>query len=240
MARSESADITINRDTIIKHAMLALGALTRGQDPTTNELADYGQRLTDLIKSWMGGPKPIMPGMKVWLRTRKTISLDNTKNTYSLQASDGDVAMDPPIKIEAAYLRDSDGNDIPLRIMRTVQEYESISDKDKSGTPTAIFYERSYGTGELYLDTTPNDTTTYPSLILVYQRPVYDFDEAADDADFPAEYHLALVYNLAEAIAPDIVGDVPAHISGLAQKYLTMASLTQLEVSDIYFEPDKE
>lgn len=104
-----------------------------------------------------------------------------------------------PRSIRDPRIRDSDGNDRPLT-MYSRSDYNAIADKDMESSPTAVFFDRQRANAVLYIWPEPDDLKE--TLRFTYDRALEDLDAFTDDLDFPSEYLDALVYNLAERVAP--------------------------------------
>ena len=91
-------------------------------------------------------------------------------------------------------------------------DYYSLSNRTTDGVPTAIFYDA--GLGATTAD--PSSSTNWYGTIFVYprfedgkkvieftyQRPFQDFDAASDNPDFPQEFYLPLMLELAAMLGP--------------------------------------
>lgn len=107
--------------------------------------------------------------------------------------------VDRPQRILDVFRRTAGGADTPLsEIART--DYARLSDKDAEGAPNVWHYDRQYGQGRLYIWPVPDDDNDY-TLQLVYDRLVQDFDDTANEPDFPVEWFDVLSWNLADRIA---------------------------------------
>jgi len=115
----------------------------------------------------------------------------------------------PPQVINWINLRDQNGNDVFVEIL-TYEEYEALPSKNSpiyQGDPVAVYYEShlvgGLGSGYGLLNTDVNgsiDLTKY--LVVNYVREIQDWVNPADEPDFPKEWNLALVYNLAKHLSP--------------------------------------
>jgi hypothetical protein len=178
-----------------------------------------------------------MPGLKVWQRERGSLTL-TAKAEFSLKPSGGDCDIQVPTAIITASLRNSDGQDSPLKIMRTIQEYEGIGDKSATGDPGAIFYERRLDEGKLYTDVVPSDLTK--TIRFVYLQPLEDLDANTNDLDFPAEYLLPIAHNLGINVAPKLGMTLSnEHASAAAASGAIIQSF-EPETSTVYFEPGRD
>lgn len=157
------------------------------------------------------------------------VSVDNQVWTYTTK-------MQQPLKILTAYLRDSEGDDTPLDVDMTLEEYESLPDKDVDGEPCQFYFEKSRTDATLYLDTAVEDVTDV--LHVTFYRPIEDFDNATDDADYPQQWFRALKFGLALDIAPEYGIEPLPNVVRLASESLAIAQNVDLEQSDVFYEPE--
>lgn len=83
MSTSGTYSFTVNRDQIIRTAMLNIGKLDESETPTAQQTTDCAMMLNMLIKQWMG-KADYAPGLKVWTRRRGHLFLSNSTGTYSV------------------------------------------------------------------------------------------------------------------------------------------------------------
>jgi len=145
----------------------------------------------------------------------------------------------PPTEIMDPLRRTSDGEDTPMDIISQA-EYMGIGDKDASGTPTKIYYEKRIDELRIYLNATPSVTTD--SIVFVALLPIEDFDSTKDNPDFTREWHRTLKWNLAKELLAKFPSskDRAAVIIAHANESLGIANMFEPENSDVYFEPDKD
>lgn len=108
-----------------------------------------------------------------------------------------------PDNLEAVVLRDTSGNDVPVRFM-TMQEYMLLPSKavtTATGDPSAVYYEAQLTNGVLYLDVAGVGDVTQ-KLHVVWLEPIEDMTAAADELDMPQVWYLPVVLGLAKLIAP--------------------------------------
>jgi len=82
-ATSGSYTFSVTRDQIIRAAMMDIGALAEGENPTAQEVSDCALKLNMMVKQWMGNTD-FAPGLKVWTRKRADLFLGNSKYLYNL------------------------------------------------------------------------------------------------------------------------------------------------------------
>ena len=89
-------------------------------------------------------------------------------------------------------------------IILTNREYEWQTNKRETGTPTMVYYKPNAFEGELFLWQAPDDYwSENGSMSFVFQRQIQDMASSTDAPDFPAEWHEALIYQLAIRLAPN-------------------------------------
>lgn len=75
MASSGSYDLSVSGDDIIEAAMKKYGGLAIGESASTAEKTAGRLALNMLVKQWMAPPNAIAPGLKMWQRTRTSLTL---------------------------------------------------------------------------------------------------------------------------------------------------------------------
>jgi len=83
MSTSGSYSYTVNRDQIIRQAMLTIGKLDESEVPNAQEISDCAFVLNLMIKQWQGRTD-FSPGLKVWTRRRGYLFLNSTTGQYSV------------------------------------------------------------------------------------------------------------------------------------------------------------
>lgn len=131
------------------------------------------------------------------------------------------------------------GIDTPLMI-DSREEYFDLPLKTGPGVPNIVFYDRRGGansTGAFY--TWQREATVTDCIKFTWQRPIQDFNVAADDPDLPQEWIQTIVFNLAEILALSY-----GHVKRLelieprAARYLGAMMWNEKELEDISFYPD--
>lgn len=119
-------------------------------------------------------------------------AIDNSVYVYTTKSG-------RPQKILYAYRRDGT-NDTPVGIISR-EEYSTLSNKGSSGPVNQIHHDPQLTTGNLFV--WPAVDTSVDKLILIAQDIVSNLDTAAGNPEFPPEWHNALLWNLAEEMAPE-------------------------------------
>lgn len=106
-----------------------------------------------------------------------------------------------PLKISSCRLLLYNGlTETPMN-MFSRKEYMDLPNKNNQGTPTAFFYIPKLDHGELYIWPSPQNSTY--GVRYSWYKPLMDFTDPDDTADFPQEWINALTWNLALELAPD-------------------------------------
>jgi hypothetical protein len=86
MATSGIYTLTVNRDDIIREALLNLGILEESEVPTAQETTDCARKLNMIVKQ-LAGTMDKAPGFKMWQRERGDLFLSSTQFAYDLGSS---------------------------------------------------------------------------------------------------------------------------------------------------------
>jgi len=196
MATSGTSNYSTTRDSLIKAALRACGAIAQGETPTADQYTEASEALNFIAKAFMAD------GMPLWAMKQYSVPLTST-STYNI--GDGQTINTPkPMRIVQAYLHNTSTDiDIPMRVI-TRDEYNRLGNKTTTGQPIQIFYEPLRTYGVLHTFPVPDSySQTYTEIVIVYQRPFEDFDSSTDEPDFPQEWFEPLKWALADTLAPE-------------------------------------
>ena len=145
-----------------------------------------------------------------------------------------------PLRPIDAFMRTiSTSNDQPLTpISRT--DYDARGNKTNLGTVSEYYYDAQLGNAQLYLPTTPSDSTQ--ALHLVVQRPLQDMVSATDNFDLPAEWFLPIKWGLADELSLEY-GASEAAMAKLERKALALRSTCfdfSVEEASVFFSVDSQ
>lgn len=143
-----------------------------------------------------------------------------------------------PFEIVSGTLRDTDGNDSPIDVNLSVDEYELIPNKTTEGTVSRIYWEARKDLVRAYLDYSPIDTTKV--VRLVFHSYIEDSTSQTDDVDFPAEWFRALVGQLAMDSALDFSRPVTPELQEFAKESLQMAKNAHPLKSTAFYASDPD
>lgn len=223
----------VNRDDVIKASLRLLEVIGLGETPLTEDFTNCAQALNIMVKAWQ------IDGYKLW--AIRDISVPLVAGNASYQIGDtatgtGAVVTNRPLRIQDAYIRDSNDKDTSLEIIPRAT-YDLLSDKTASGIPNQIFYDPLLTNGVLYVWPVPTDATS--TIHIVVQKPLADFNLSADNPDFPQEWYQALKWGLAAEVGLEY-GATERKIARIEQKAMIfkeqLNNWTQEEPS-MFFSP---
>lgn len=147
-----------------------------------------------------------------------------------------------PLYLETVVLRDINYQDTPVNILKTVQDYDILSNKadiTQLQDPTAVYYENQLTNSYLYTDAgAALDVTKH--LAITYMEPVQDFNNPLDNPYYPAEWYLPLCLGLAKLAAPQFNRPWSQLQEDNYKDALSVAQNKDAEVSSLFFQPGAE
>ncbi len=204
--------------TIIDRACRLIGAVASGESPSTDETADCLVALNAMLDSWNADRLAIYALVDV------TKTLTSNDGTYTI-GSGGDINTARPLRIDGAYVTDSDV-DIPVQIIDAAA-WDGIALKTTTANyPELLYYERSYPLGIIHLWPVPTSTDV---LTLTVESQLSSFNKAAPSVSLPPGYERALAYSLAIEIAPEFGRPVPQEVAKVAR--VSLAAIKRRNVS---------
>lgn len=191
---------------IINRSLRLIGALESGETPEAQETADALSALNAMLESWR------LERLMVYAMQDVTHVLVPNDGSYTIAASGADIAEERPIRIDSAYVTDSD-TDIPVQIIDKAA-WDRIEDKTvTSSYPSLLYYEAAYPKGVIHLWPIPSANNT---LTLSLWTTLDGLATAGTTFAFPPGYRRAIEYNLAVELAPEWQLEVPNSVLGIA------------------------
>lgn len=183
--------------TIIDAAYRKIGILS----PNGTEDDFALEALNNMISLW--GTALITPSI---VKENHTLTIGTSEYTIG---SGGTIDKERPLYIVHAYIRDvTSSDDVPLKIL-SGKEFNAITDKDESGTPTGLYYLAEYPLGKICLNKAPDASD---GLYIEYWGNFTEFALLTTEVVLPAEYKKALIYNLAVELAEDNSIELPPSV----------------------------
>lgn len=105
-----------------------------------------------------------------------------------------------PVRVVYAHTRDSSGIDNDVELIGDTA-YRMLSNKGSGGRPNQCYYQPTIDNGTLFV--WPANAGGVDKLVLITEPVVDDFDAASDNLDFPIEWARAIIFGLADDLAPE-------------------------------------
>lgn len=181
--------MTTARD-IVKASLRHIAVLGTGSSLDPTEANDGLRLLNAMIASWSA------EGDMIFVETKETFNL-TTSPTYTIGAG-GDFDTARPISISSAYV--TQGSTDYNLLEYNNQQYSFLETKNTTGgIPEVFYYDGDFPLAKIYLYPKPSGVST---ITLNTVKQLNQFTTLDTVFNLPAEYLLALEYNLAVMIAP--------------------------------------
>jgi len=200
---------------LIESSLRTIGALAKGET-LESEDANDGLEALNMMVSTLSLDRNI-----IFARTEESFTLTVGEKAYSIGTN-----TTRPIKIEAAWIEDSEGYDKMLRI-RTADEYNDISDKELQSEPDYLYYDPQNPLGHIYLYPVPDEADI---LHTDSWKPMSSFASLTTTVSFPPGYEEMFKYNLARRLAPDYNRQLPPDVRELAEETLAAVKNVNVEI----------
>lgn len=180
---------------IIKDAMFDAGKLQLGDDPTPDQIAQYMGRLNDLVNYFM------TKGIKLWLLSDTSVTIVAGQNQYTFKPS-GDVNMTKPLRVIDGYFLYSSNNSKRQLTALAWEDFQRLSGvgtlSSNQGTISCYFVDKQATELDVTFWLCPDATEVAngkPHVLL--QTQATNPTTLTETMDFPAEWRIALRWNLA-------------------------------------------
>ena len=196
MALSNSFSFTLNRDALIKRALLMLGVISANQSPDSGETTSASNALNLMLKAWQAD------GLNLWQVTQVSVT-PTSSATYTFGPT-GALTTYRPTDVLEVYRAETNSNTwVPLTRMSR-EGFNSLSDHDTTGTPVNYYYNNDKTDGTLSVWPIADSTFISGSTLeVLLSKPFDDMNSASDELAFPVEWELSIVYGLAVILAPE-------------------------------------
>lgn len=239
MATSSTYTLTITGSIMANDILRVINAIEYFETGDADQIKIVLRAINYWLLQMKGPPHHLNPGQKMWTRETTDLTLTATAS-YDLKPSGGDAAIQIPVEILSANLKDTDGNETPLEPM-SLEQWQEISLKTQEGTPGRYYYEKRTDTGKFYLDYVPSDTTDV--IDITYRQPLELVTAGAHEFDIEDFWYRAIKFNVSLDVAPEFSMSDPKKISqieSLARDALIKVGAFYPEEEDCFFEPGKD
>lgn len=148
MTISANSDFSLTVDRIIKQALQKGGLLPLGQNPRTDQMADARDMLNTKLAALQA------KGVILGATERSTLALTAGTSTYDLPADTIDLTNDMAMVAKVGF-----NTQTPVYQI-SYDNYQRLSDKTVTGTPTMMYVEKTGLTVRVLLWTVPTDNST--------------------------------------------------------------------------------
>lgn len=181
--------MTTARD-IIKASLRHIAVLGTGSSLDPNDADDALKLLNAMVASWSA------EGNMIYTQTKETFPL-TTAASYTI-GSGGDFDTERPIDIKSAYVTQG-STDYTLLEYNNAQ-YSGLANKSTTGgIPDVYYYDGAFPLATVSLYPSPSGVTT---ITMNTTKPLTEFTTLDTAFNLPAEYLMALEFNLAVLVAP--------------------------------------
>lgn len=189
----------------INRALRIINVLAARETPSAADSNVAFTVLNAMLSSWN------IKQLYVYQFQDETHTLIAGTGSYTI-GTGGDISTVRPVRIQGAYVRDSDGEDTHLDVINK-PDYDRINDKDLGGLPSVLFYDPAFPLGTVNLWKVPDAAST---LHIKTWKPFSAFSTLATDIDLPPGYEQLLVYNLAVLLGAEFNAPVREDVMAIA------------------------
>ncbi len=216
---------------IIDNAWHEAGFLGRGRNADSDILALGMNKLTYIFNFLQ-----VKPGLKLWLNQDLAITPVAGQTLYTLGPT-GNVPMTKPIRGFEAYYTDSNANRRPL-IQMGRSEWDMLSTINTKGTITSYYVDKQQLSLNVYLWLTPDTQAATGIFHLIVTQQVTGTVTLVDTMNFPIEWFLALMWELAKQICTGQPQAIVDRCEAMADYHLAVLEDWDVEDSSTFFTTD--
>ncbi len=220
-------------DLIIRRAMSNAGWLALGDDPSSEELAEYMGRLNTLINFYQ------TEGLKLWLQNDLSVTLTAGTATYTFGTS-GSVVMSKPLRIiDDGYFLDANSNRRPIALISR-NEYNKLSNITEEGPINSYWPDKGQNLLTVKFWMTPDAEAATGTAHLIIQQQATNFVSLTDLMNFPVEWLIALEWGLAHQICTGQPASIVKRCTEMAMFYKEKLENWDVEDADSSIQPDQQ
>jgi len=226
---TSAASGTITAYSIIRQALLKLGAVSHHTQLTDHEAADGLISLNQMIDAWA------IQRLTIYVVERLVHDLVSGQQVYTIGPG-GDFDQARPIWIDDIGVISNDNPTQPLEIQMKVRSTQQWADSVPvktvtSAWPTEVWWKKSFPLGELSYWPIPSksglETAIYTPTALSL------FADLVTQYAFPPGYLKTIIYNLAIDLAPDYEVDAPRAVVEEAKKSMGLIKSANVVVEEL-------
>jgi hypothetical protein len=192
---------------LITRAYRLCGAISSGQEPTSDESDDGLEALNEMLTSWSE------QNITVPYRVEDVATLQAGKTSYTIGIG-GDINTERPLSVQEAWLVDASGSSYEFEITMMLREYARIVLKNQLQRPYRAWYEPTYPLGTLTLDGMPDQVYTLNFWSL---KQLTEFSALTTESVLPVAYDRAMRFNLAIELGGELGNPLDARVVQIAR-----------------------
>lgn len=204
---------------VILLALKDIGVLDEDETPSSSLLADAFTTLKQMLSLWQTS------NIYVYAKEDITFTPDGSL-TYTIGPTGADITNTTPQRIAYAFHAVGDISYPMLKIFERLEDYQNIGLKNLVSYPSSLFYNPLYPNGTIYLYPAPNTGTMH----LGIDVSLPEYTATTDNISLPAEYDMAVRFNLAVILAPMLGKQVDPYVEKMAKNSLQMVKANNLEI----------
>lgn len=217
-------------DRLIRYAMLDAGLLQQGDEPNSDQYAEYTNRLNDLI-NLLG-----TQGLKLWTYIDQSITLVSGTQSYTLGPS-GSILTVKPLRAIQGYYLDSSSVRRPIYPL-SWDEWLRLSNVTQTGPISQYFVDKQVANLVVYFWLTPDATAALGTAHLLVPRQITNFTGLTDTMNFPQEWFMGLRWLLADDICTGQPPAIMARCAERAQAYRVALEDWDVEDASTQIQPN--
>lgn len=195
--------------SIMTRAMRLAGVIGKGEPLDSDEAADGLAALNTMLDSWQ------LERLFVYQVVQGSYTWPSATTSRTIGSS-GNFTDQRPVKIDSAFIVDSNSQWYPLNVLQDRTEYDSIVTKTTQSTlPQYLFMDSAYPLGVIYLYPVPSASLT---LKLNTWQTLQSFAALTTSLSLPPGYQRAIEYSLAEEYGPEFGVKIPQKVEQIAVK----------------------
>lgn len=195
--------------TLIRLAFGALTLLSPGDSIDSHDEDDAFAILNMMLGTWSNKRRRALSSVE------ENFTLTIGQESYTI-GTGGDFNTERPVKIEDAFVRDSAGQDHPVKIILDRAEYTRLIDKDIQARPFALYFERLFtiSRGNIILNRAPDAAET---LYLIMWKNFAKFTSLTQEVVLPDGYEELIYSQLAIRLAAHYGKAISAELAAVAK-----------------------
>lgn len=198
-------------ERVVIYAMRNAGKLAKGASPSSEDMAENLNRLSDMINFEQ------TQGIKLWLQSDLSIPLVLSQALYTISPT-GNVVMTKPTRVVDAYYQDSSSNRRPLIPMARA-DYIRLSNVVNTGAINSYYVDKQAASLNVYFWLAPDATAILGTAHLIIQQQATQIVSLTDTMVFPQEWFMWLQWGLADQISTGQPQAIMERCKEMAEKY---------------------